>query len=324
MKIILKWVCFIIEVLLLSACEGKMIYFVPNEPEKLFASVVIDADDTFRQIDLKKSYQPEYPAEEKDSLRELSITISYRDSNLFKFDENRSMRNDITLIIPDSIKFETDKRYILKAKEKSIMEISSESIVPPLPPNFVVNSMEKVVYINDSYPIWANPAMKAKINITIEKNKIDKSYFTLLVEVINKYSPKYITYNVLKSEIPFFITGIPNFRTSHEPMNGIGLSRSMDPCPVAFFEVGSLSELNISISIEMGGNEVYDYKKPIKVRLVSIPKELYNFEKSIYTYSNRWRDPFSEPVYLDSNIENGYGIFAICRSKEVTVSLPWQ
>jgi hypothetical protein len=68
----------------------------------------------------------------------------------------------------------------------------------------------------------------------------------------------------------------------------------------------------------------YDYTKPVRIKLLSIPKELYLFEKSLYTLSDRRVDPFSEPVYISGNIIGGNGVFAICRSTEVSLMLPWQ
>jgi len=51
----------------------------------------------------------------------------------------------------------------------------------------------------------------------------------------------------------------------------------------------------------------------LTINLISIPEELYLFEKSLYTYDRVSDDPFSEPVYLNGNIQEGNGIFAICR-----------
>jgi hypothetical protein len=240
------------------------------------------------------------------------------------------LRNNILIALPGNINFKTGKKYFLQAKEKTIGVISSQIIVPPLPPDFNIDSMNKILYNNNRYPSWANPAMMAKINISIGKIDTDISYFTLLFEGSNNYSPKidgYIDYSVLNSEIPWFTEAIPEFRTAHSGFYSIERPSGVITASTAsFFEVrnGNSRWNSISISIEMGGDEIYDYKKPVRIRLISIPEELYNFEKSLNTYWNRWHDPFSEPVYIDSNIKNGYGIFAICRSKEITVSLPWQ
>jgi hypothetical protein len=52
---------------------------------------------------------------------------------------------------------------------------------------------------------------------------------------------------------------------------------------------------------------------------MSIPKELYLFEKSQFTYNQVSNDPFAEPANLKGNIKGGNGVFAICRSRELIV-----
>jgi len=46
------------------------------------------------------------------------------------------------------------------------------------------------------------------------------------------------------------------------------------------------------------------------VELISMNKAGYLYRKSVKEYQNSSGDPFSEPVLIYSNIENGYGIFA--------------
>ena len=326
----LSYLLVLIPILILSSCEGKMVFIIPDEPEKLSVLAIIDADDTNKRIEFEKSYQQEYPQEEKDSLRELSFSISAGDSNMFEYSNFKSLKNKIPIIIPGNMSFVTGKEYFFKAKEKDTKVILSQIKVPYLPPDFSIDSMKKIVYINNNYPNWANPAMKIKLIISIKENYPDISYFTLLIEGSNNYFPKtdgYIDYSVLNSEIPWFTEIIPEFRTSHLAIGSIEQpSAGTMASSASFFEVrkGNSRWSSISISFEMGGDEIYDYKKPVRIRLLSIPEELYNFEKSLNNYWNSWHDPFREPVYLNSNIKNGYGIFAICRSKEITVSLPWK
>jgi hypothetical protein len=145
-KTIFPLIPVIITLCFIYGCEGNQIFIVPNEPEKLYVAAIIDADDTDRTLTFKKSYQLEYPAEEKDSIRELSFTMSSNDSNLFEYRNTRSLRNDIPVAIPGNIVFESGKKYFLQAKEKTTGNISSQTIVPSLPPDFTVNSLEKIIY----------------------------------------------------------------------------------------------------------------------------------------------------------------------------------
>ncbi|MCF8223392.1 MAG: DUF4249 domain-containing protein [Bacteroidales bacterium] len=62
---------------------------------------------------------------------------------------------------------------------------------------------------------------------------------------------------------------------------------------------------------------VYYFFRSLTINLIAIPEELFLFERSLYTYERVSDDPFSEPVYLNGNIHEGNGIFAICRGSKI-------
>ncbi len=51
-------------------------------------------------------------------------------------------------------------------------------------------------------------------------------------------------------------------------------------------------------------------KKGYYLELISLSREGYLYQKTIADYDNSRGDPFSEPVMIYSNIENGFGIFS--------------
>ncbi len=66
---------------------------------------------------------------------------------------------------------------------------------------------------------------------------------------------------------------------------------------------------------------MYDnyYYNSVRIRIMSIPVELYKWAQSLYYYDRVTQDPFSEPVNITGNIKGGNGVFAVCRSKELIV-----
>ena len=76
---------------------------------------IIDADDTNKRIEFEKSHQQGYPQEEKDSLRELSFSLSSGDSNMFEYSNFKSLKNKIPIIIPVNISFVTALKSPRKA-----------------------------------------------------------------------------------------------------------------------------------------------------------------------------------------------------------------
>jgi hypothetical protein len=85
---------------------------------------------------------------------------------------------------------------------------------------------------------------------------------------------------------------------------------------------GNICDLSLVAKFN-DGYSLFHFFTSFRVKLLSIPKELYIFEKSLYTYEKTIEDPFAEPIYLNGNIKNGNGIFAICRSTEVSITLPF-
>jgi hypothetical protein len=68
------------------------------------------------------------------------------------------------------------------------------------------------------------------------------------------------------------------------------------------------------------GHSPFHLIESFRIKLLSIPKQLYLFEKSLYTYEKTSGDPFTEPIYLNGNIKSGNGVFAICRSTDFTIT----
>lgn len=102
----------------------------------------------------------------------------------------------------------------------------------------------------------------------------------------------------------------------------------LDKSPVyAYFIDGSKNSgntCNMTIAVKFNdGYSLFDIFSSFRIILLSIPEELYQFEKSLYTYKKVSGDPFSEAVYLNGNIKAGNGVFAICRSSEISITLPF-
>lgn len=68
-----------------------------------------------------------------------------------------------------------------------------------------------------------------------------------------------------------------------------------------------------------GTNRDYYYYHSVRIRILSIPVELYEWAQSLNNYDRVNQDPFSEPLNITGNIKGGNGVFAVCRSKELIV-----
>jgi len=224
--------------------------------------------------------------------------------------------------------FVPGEKYSFWSKEKSTGEISSEVIVPQPPAGFSVQYTGKTLTILPYPHECHSPVNSAilKLYFTVEKD----IYYSITIEGLlqypkNQYRECNIEYKIIESNSPNFSAIVPNLK-SYDYYPCI-LGQAIIPTNdyyVNFFDGNMIPEgtCNLSIKIDLH-QSLFDYKEPIKIKLLSIPRELYLFEKSLYTYMNSAHDPFSEPVYIDGNIKGGNGIFAICSSASISLTLPW-
>lgn len=146
--------------LVISRCESKERFYCPDLPEQICSVGIIDIDDTTiydkgrsfdfgvtvhplshaREISFEKSFQSEYLDELNDSLREFSFSISDGKKDMFVYRGNQTGKN-LQLELPDSLKFESGKKYFFLAGEKETPSISAECTVPELPPELSLISL---------------------------------------------------------------------------------------------------------------------------------------------------------------------------------------
>lgn len=315
--------------LILLSCEDENRFYRPNHSEMLCSLSLINADDTSRYISFEKSYQIEYPDILNDSLKELTFTISSLNKDIFKYSNNETIKDLKYFKLPDSIEFYSGITYNLIAQEKDSPDISAEIIVPhpPLIPTLVSVSRETTKLINDpKCSGWEN-AKIAVINISFDNNIDKEPYYALLVEgtglsfrATGANSSGFLDFSVKDSNTPGFFAIIQSLKMFHYVCKENDLVQS--PVSAYFLEGSKFYEhsCTLSLAVEFSDNYcVYDVLKSIRIKLLTIPKELFLFEKSLYTYKQTQGDPFTEPVYLNGNIKNGNGIFAICRSSELLI-----
>jgi hypothetical protein len=315
---------------LLTSCHENLYFNPPIQPERLCSIGIIDADDTAHSIFFQKSFQIGYPDEKEDSLKDLTFRISKENNVLFSFHSENTLGNNyhiksVTEIkIPNDLIFDEGDQYSFWAKEKDTRSISSTIVIPKKGSDISIISITGGEFGGQTDP-YIKPYKAAVINFSFDVDQ--QSYYTIILEGTGELNNKLAEYNLLyivqKSNLPGFTTLFPglSIKLGEEGYNTGYLAY------YAYFidgaiAAGKICDLTIAVAIDTRFS--YDYTKPVRIKLLSIPKELYLFEKSLYTLSDRRVDPFSEPVYISGNIIGGNGVFAICRSTEVSLMLPWQ
>ncbi len=336
-------------IIVLAQCEGNDRYYRPDIPEKLCAVGIIDIDDTassshyyllidqssLRHLSFEKSFQSEYPEDITDSLRKFEFTISSSEKELFRYYCDSSIKKIIDLRIPDSIVFNPGENYFLHAKEKSVQEISAEIVAAESPskPELISISKGKAV---DTEPnngcSQDTTARYVMISFSFEKDQ--NLYYALMVDgwgfsFADSYVPYpgYLNFSIPESNTPGFFSEMQGLKMYHYVCTGIHRNIESSPATSFLIEGGKIPDPKCIMTIYIQYWDAYcpyDVFKSIRIRLLSVPVELYHFEKSLYTYNKTAGDPFTEPVYLGGNIKGGVGVFAICRSSNLKINFsPW-
>lgn len=316
--------------ILLLRCESSEIFYRPDLPEKLCSIGIIDLDDTtLRHISFEKSFQSEYDNELKDSLRNFYFSISSSEGQLFSYHSDSTVKKIEDLRIPNSIVFNPGEKYYLKAKERDMEDISAEVIAAQPPPEPRLVSFE-VLNTTLTEPVGCTDVTNVRtvrFKISFEKNE-NLCYAILLKGWGGSLSgsylgwPGFIDFAVVDGNAPGFFSAVKGLTTYHYPCS---IKRDLT---LAYFIQGDNitgTECIPTLSVQYSDDlSMFDSFKAISIKVISIPRELYLFEKNIYTYLKTSSDPFAEPVYLKGNIKGGNGIFALCRSKELKISFsPW-
>lgn len=326
--------------LLLNQCSDYEKFYRPNLPEKLCSIGIIDADDSIRLISFEKSFQGEYPDDVNDSLRNLSFSISSPAEILFSYYKDSTIKNLLAYRLPNVIAFRSNEKYLLKASAEETPEISAEVTVPgpPSEPKLISVHKEIVTQYQPQECMEMHDAKAAVVNISfVAKNKQDM-YYALLFEgsgfslssIGNIPYSSFLDFSVRESNCTGFFAILHGLNSYHYKCSEVGEPKMIvvkSPVFAYFIEGRNIPDSSCSIALSAqfdDGYSVYSSLNAIRIKLFSIPETLYKFEKSLYTYSKISDDPFAEPVYLNGNIKDGNGVFAVCRSSELVFKLsPW-
>jgi hypothetical protein len=314
--------------LTLTSCQDYINFVPPDSPEKLSIVGLLDADDTSRFIIFEKSFQYDYSYEFSDSLSNLSFNLSNKNTDIngsFESNSSRTKKIDIS----DDILFVSGDNYHLTASEDEVGQVDSDAIVPERPSDFSVDFEGTSSRYLEFNRICYNPLKSVILNLSLHPEK--NFYYCILIKgtftnpIDSKTESCYVGFNPQDNTMPGILTQLHGLYN-----HSLGACSNLFPFvseiyKAYFFSSDNFSSdiFNLKISIDL--NELlFDYKKPIFIKLCSISKDFYLFENSLFLYSKTIMDPFMEPVYIRGNVRGGNGIFTIYRSIEKPFQIPWE
>ena len=356
--------CIIITLALLLNCENEERYYRPDLPEQLCAIGIIDIDDNTiydigsskdfniinplseaRQLSFEKSFQSDYPNAISDTITEFSFNLSKDGKVMFDYHDSQPNKS-VKLVLPDSLKFVSGKKYSFHAGEKEAPEISAECIVPELPPELTLKSLKTGFSILDETKegycghyidgIQTNFTRRsAEIEFTFFNPDPESYYAILLTGSISDspldWSPGFgsvlLNFDLLETNTSGFFHPMEGRNTRseiwvYEPARPCHNNFIKDTLYVYFFDGSKNYGENCTFKISAQWDWLKfppDFIKCFRIRLMSLPKEAYLFFKSLYTYKIQAEDPFSELVNINGNIVGGNGVISLCRSRDLIV-----
>ncbi len=324
----------ILQVFLLLSCESRERFYRPDMPEKLCTNGIIDIDDTtLRHISFEKSFQSEYPDELNDSLRNFSFSISSGEKELFNYFSDSAIKEPKEFEIPANIEFRTGEKYYLNARENSTSQISAITSVPQPPSELLIITIRYENIETGPLPCFENIHKKlANIGFSFVNDHEQDLYYAILMEGTWldswwSWDPSAFearSFEVMECNTTGFFAPVWGYTQFQPHCSENGIEYTKAPLTCYFVEGSKISGNKCIINVSTIFTDYIEMKekKKIRIKVLSIPKDFFLFEKSLYTYKQNASDPFSEPVYLNGNIKNGNGVFAICRSKDIVIDVP--
>lgn len=326
----LRFIVFFFAVLSITNCESDKKYYRPDLPEKLCSIGIINTDDTIRFISFEKSFQIEYSDVQNDSLRDFAFYISDSNRELYK-NEFETVKNIIGFKLPDTLTFKEGSTYFLHANAKDLPEILAECTVPASPEKPVLDSYEtETILLSEPMPCtYLTDNRSIQLSFTFESQR--NSYYAILVkgsgfslrsEIFGIVS-SILDFTVRDCNSPGFSAVLYGYYKDNWICDDYFLKRAKSPVFAYFLDGNMIPDQTCFVKISSSYHDGYciiDLLKSITVTVLSIPKDLFYFEKSLYTYKQSSQDPFSEPIYLNGNIKNGNGVFSICKSSDLQIN----
>lgn len=286
--------------LIIQSCQKKVEFDLKNNAPKMSVNSILQPDSLCK-VYISESLSP------IDVINFQSIT----DANI-EIWQNKSFLGFLdTYIKPKTnpgIGYYTNPDILIQKSDSFELKISHNDYTSvnayteiPTPPT--VSSIEMSTYSIDTLPL-PGYSLDANIKLTIDDNSTEENYYA----VSFFYYADYIDTDywagrdsdtLYKKRILFEHNSLSSLQTY---MNNDGI--------IISDELFNGQRKNFSVLIEDYINIRYSDFTQFYIEIKSISKDYYLYQKTLKEYYQSSGNPFSEPITVYNNINNGYGIFA--------------
>lgn len=287
---------FSLSIFLFSCEKIEKIENFPMSPSKLVLNCQLNPDSVITLL-LFKSLSI------LDNAPNKNITTAkvelYKDNILIA---SLPAANKHFMYVFEGIKPEINHTYKVMATATGYDVVWAEVAVPnEVFPDKITTSVSDTFSYIDYYSGDTSYNTIGKINVTLTDPAASRNYYKLKIYYHNFY------YEIQESGDT--ITYISNF--------GLYSYNNNATSPLVDFNLGfdyfftdqyfNGSQVTIDIPIMYSG---FERSLTVYTELISVSEEQYLYDKSIMIFNNNNGNPFTEPIQIYTNINNGFGIFS--------------
>ncbi len=282
------------------SCEKTVIIDVPVAASKLVVNGVVQANNVFA-INVSKS-EAVLTSNTVNSFKVNNANVTLYENGLLK---DTFLFNNVNnnYVAKNGTVSTVNKTYKLIASLNGFATVDAETTTPS---NIVIQNISRVRNARTD----ANGNTEDEVKIKFIDNASEVNYYIFKIKKPNYSNGAQVQYDnifCIKSndvDIDRTSNGDPTdvnscidreFLMTDKNFNGSTKTITL------FIDSYNLAEFTNTFNQRK-------YKSIIEIN--SISKNYYNYRRSIQTYRDNEDNPFSEPVLVYSNVNNGYGIFS--------------
>jgi len=295
----MKRLFYILPLFLLIACEKTINYDLPDEGQKLTLASLIASNNLEANIGLTEFI---LSTKDPDSYVKADSLNVYENNNLIRQISpinfaSDSLNPDRFFIYRMSYNFKPGSTYKLEAFKEGYSPVTGRTRIP-FPPIVGRASYERT---NDKITFTIADEFEGEENFYRIRLYQSSTNGSLIEIPISTFDPVLEIYDF--SFVDFF---------DFEEGERVGAQAFLRD---EFFD-GSFKEITIYDAFGYSGSQV----SPLILEVTALPRDQYRWEitKEISDFTSD--NPFSEPVQVHSNIENGFGIVGSETSVQVNLT----
>ncbi len=207
-------------------------------------------------------------------------------------------KNPYTVLLDQPILFEGfGVSYELRVSAPGYETVTATQIMPSL------NTIVDVEFLRNAASDFGELIDNARI--TINDIPDEENYYRVLLDIFEiGLIPNGDTVSEARS-----VGGqaLANTESMSNALDGVVITDQLFDGERFIADVGSV----FSGSTSSGTSEPITYSGTVEIRLLSITRDEYLYQKSLYSYANAQENPFTEPTLLYSNTSSGLGMFSM-------------